>query len=235
MRIVICDDNPRDNQIINQYVISNFDEYSEDVVDSTYSANDLINFCLKVEPDILFLDIELGDMNGIELAKALRSKYPTLIIVYITNHPNYVFSSFETEPLNFLTKPIDQFQFNKTYQRIIKKYTEIHRTIPIKWQNDSVNLEIKDICYIEGYNRHLVFRLCNGDSYEIVGKIDDVYKTLKIHGFVKSHQGFVVNMLHIKDFGESEIRMKNGETVLMSVRKRLKTKEAYSEYINRRF
>ena len=98
-----------------------------------------------------------------------------------------------------------------------------------------VNLEIKDICYIEGYNRHLVFHLYNGESYEIVGKIDEMYKFLKIHGFVKSHQGVVVNMLHIKDFGESEIYMKNGESVLMSVRKRLKTKEAYSEYINRRF
>lgn len=235
MRIVICDDNPRDNQIIKQYVISNFDEYSEGVVDSTYSASELIKFCLKEEPDIFFLDIELGDMNGIELAKVLRNKFPTLIIVYITNHPNYVFSSFETEPLNFLTKPIDRFQFNKTYQRIIKKYTEIHRSIPIKWQNDSVNLEIKDICYIEGYNRHLVFRLYNGDSYEVVGKIDDIYKALKIHGFVKSHQGYIVNMLYIKEFGESEIYMKNGEIVLMSVRKRLKTKETYTNYLNRRF
>ena len=71
--------------------------------------------------------------------------------------------------------------------------------------------------------------------YEIVGKLDEMYNYLKVHGFVKSHQGFVVNMLHIKDFGESEIRMKNGVTVLMSVRRRLKTKEAYSDYINRRF
>lgn len=81
---------------------------------------------------------------------------------------------------------------------------------------------------------YLVFRLYNGDSYEVVGKIDDIYKALKIHGFVKSHQGYIVNMLHIKEFGESEIHMKNGEIVLMSVRKRLKTKEAYSNYLQRR-
>ena len=174
-------------------------------------------------------------MNGIDLAKYLRSEFPALIIVYITNHPDYVFSCFETEPLNFLRKPIDKIEFNKTFQRIIKKYTEIHKCVPIKWQNDSVNLEIKDICYIEGYNRHLVFHLYNGDSYEVVGKIDEMYNILRVHGFVKSHQGFVVNMLHIKDFGESEIHMKNGKTVLMSVRKRLKTKEAYSDYINRKF
>lgn len=88
---------------------------------------------------------------------------------------------------------------------------------------------------MKAINRHLVFHLYNGDCYEIVGKINEIYKSLKVHGFVKSHQGFVVNMLHIKDFGESEIYMKNGETILMSVRKRLKTKETYSDYINRRF
>lgn len=49
------------------------------------------------------------------------------------------------------------------------------------------------------------------------------------------HQGYIVNMLHIKEFGESEIYMKNGEIVLMSVRKRLKTKETYTNYLNRRF
>lgn len=235
MRILVCDDEQRYCQIVNEYILSNFDENSEGVIETFNSAKALVSFCLKNEPDILFLDIELGDMNGIELAKYLRSEFPALIIVYITNHPDYVFSCFETEPLIFLRKPIDKTEFNKTFQRIIKKYTKIHKCIPIKWQNDSVNLEIKDICYIEGYNRHLVFHLYNGDCYEIVGKINEIYKSLKVHGFVKSHQGFVVNMLHIKDFGESEIYMKNGETILMSVRKRLKTKETYSDYINRRF
>ena len=55
------------------------------------------------------------------------------------------------------------------------------------------------------------------------------------YGFVKSHQGFIVNMLHIKSFGDNEIILKNGECVLMSVRKKLKTKETYYNYINRRY
>lgn len=234
MRILICDDEQRYCQIVKEYILSNFDENSEGIIDTFNSAKELVSFCLKNEPDILFLDIELGDMNGIELAKYLRSEFPSLIIVYITNYPDYVFSSFETEPLSFLTKPINHFQFNKTYQRILKKYIEIHKSITVKWQNDSINLEIKDICYIEGYNRHLIFKLCNGDEYEVVGKINDIYDTLKIYGFVKSHQGYVVNMQHIKEFGKSEIYMRNGKTVLMSVRKRLKTKEAYSNYLQRR-
>lgn len=234
MRILVCDDEQRYCQIVKKYIMSILDENSECVVETFNSAEKLVSYCIKHKPDILFLDIELGDMNGIELAKYLRNKFPDLIIVYITNHPNYVFSCFETEPLNFLRKPIDKEELNKTFQRIIKKYTQLHKFIPIKWQNELVNVEIKDICYVEGYNRHLEFHLFNGDCYEIVGRIDEIYDFLKLYGFIKSHQGFIVNMLHIKSFGKDEIYMKNGDTVLMSIRRRLTTKEAYSDYINRR-
>ena len=235
MRILICDDEHLWRKTIKEYVLTNLDEDSESIVDLFSSSKELIEYCSKNKPDVLFLDIELSDMNGLDLARQLRKEHPTIIIVYITNHPNYVFSCFETEPLNFLRKPIDPIEFKKTFQRIINKYTELHKYIPIKWQNDVVNLEVSDICYVEGYNRHLIFRLYNGESYEVVGRISEIYKTLKVYGFVKSHQGFIVNMLHIKSFGENEIYMKNGDSVLMSVRKRLKTKEAYADYIIRSF
>ncbi len=232
MRILVCDDERFWCKTIKEYVLSNLDEESESIVEIFYSGKELVEYCFENRPDVLFLDIELSDTNGLDLAKQLRKDFPAIIIVFITNHPNYVFSCFESEPLNFLRKPLESLEFNKTFQRIIKKYRELHKSIPIKWQNDSINLEISDICYIEGYNRHLIFRLYNGESYEIVGRINEMYKVLQVYGFVKSHQGFIVNMLHIKSFGENEIYMKNGDSVLMSVRKRLSTKEAYTEYIN---
>lgn len=235
MRIVVCDDDIRYCEAIRNYLISNLDENYESVIDIFNSAVGLVSFCTKYSPDILFLDIELGDMNGIELAKCLRREFPDLILIYITSHHNYVFNCFETVPLNFLRKPLNRHELDKTFKMLIERYREIHKTIPIKWHKDLINLEIRDICYIESYSRHLIFRLINGDSYEVVGKINDIYDNLKIHGFVKSHQGFVVNMLYIKNFGRNEIYMKNGATVLMSMRKKRQTREAYSEYVTRGF
>lgn len=231
MRVLICDDEQMHCEIIKKYIVSNLDENSECVIDIFHSAKDLVTFCLKTTPDVLFLDIELGDMNGIELARHLRNEFPNLILIYFTCHHDYVFSCFESEPFNFLRKPVNKEEFDKTFRRILSRYMEIHKYIPIKWQNDSVNVEIKDICYIEGCNRHLLFRLYNGGRYEIVGKIDEVFSYLKSYGFVKSHQSFIVNMRHIQEFGENEIYMKNGEKVMMSVRNRLKIKETYSNYL----
>ncbi|MCD7723869.1 MAG: LytTR family DNA-binding domain-containing protein [Clostridiales bacterium] len=232
MRIMVCDDDSAHCDIIERLIYANLDEAFESDVLKFYSAGDLVEFCKNNVPDILFLDIELGDMNGINLAKNLKEKFPNIIIVYVSSHPKYVFACFETEPLNFLKKPPDKDEFAKTFSRVIKKYLQIHKTFPVKWHNELNNLEIKDICYVEGYNRHLQFHLYNGDSYKAVGRIDEIYKELRLYGFVKTHQGFIVNMQHIKSFGENEIYMKNGDTVLMSVRRRLKAKEIYAGYIN---
>ena len=235
MRIVVCDDDKDCCQWIKNCILSNLEEKSESVVDICNSATELLSFSNRFKLDILFLDIELGDINGIELAKMLRKKFSDLIIIYVTNHPNYVFSCFETEPLNFVRKPIDRVKFDYIFGMAIKKYNDIHKFIPIKWQNDSVNIEINDICYIEGYHRHLTFHLFNGEQYEIVGKISSISNELKTYDFIKIHQGYIVNMLHIKNFGETDVYMKNDAVVPMSVRKKLVSKEAYSNYINRRY
>lgn len=135
----------------------------------------------------------------------------------------------------FLKKPIDRVEFNKTFQMIVKKYRMLHKFVNVRWQNEVVNLEIKDICYIEGYNRHLNYHLYNGDSYEVIGKIDQTYNDLKIYGFVKSHQGFIVNMMYVKSINDKEICLKNGETVPLSFRRKSASKEIFYNYINRRY
>lgn len=235
MRILVCDNDDKYCRIITEYIMSNLDESSESVVETFNSAKDLVAFCLDNKPDILFLDIELGDINGIEVAKYFRDEFPNLIIVYIFSHYDYVFSCFETEPLSFLKKPIDRVEFNKTFQMIVKKYRMLHKFVNVRWQNEVVNLEIKDICYIEGYNRHLNYHLYNGDSYEVIGKIDQTYNDLKIYGFVKSHQGFIVNMMYVKSINDKEICLKNGETVPLSFRRKSASKEIFYNYINRRY
>ena len=235
MRILVCDDELKYCREINDYIVSTFDENSESVVEMFNSALDLVSFCMKYKPDVVFLDVELGKVNGIELARCLRQEFPELLLVYISAHPDYVFDSFETLPLNFLRKPFNKEEFDRTFKMIVKKYNETHKFLLIKLHKDYINLEIRDICYIESHSRHLIFRLFSGESYESVGKIDDVYKKLKAYDFVKSHQGYLVNMMYIKSFGKNEINMKNGESVLMSIRRKKQTKEIYSKYVFRRY
>jgi len=75
MRILICDDEHLWRKTIKEYVLTNLDEDSESIVDLFSSSKELIEYCSKNKPDVLFLDIELSDMNGLDLARQLRKEH----------------------------------------------------------------------------------------------------------------------------------------------------------------
>ena len=234
MRICICDDEKAavfdiENRL-KEFENSNNVSFE---IDSFYSLDECKNGILQNDYDVVIMDIEVGDGNGIEALIEIKRDKPDIIVFYVSAYPEYVFSSFETEPLNFIKKPIDAEIFYKTIQRAVDKYVSLNESISVKWRHTATELLIKDICYIEGYQRHLLYHLINSEKYEAVGKLSKLCPQLLPHGFVQSHQGFLVNMQQIKSFGEDEIYMKNGDTVLMSVRRKLATKQAYYEYLMR--
>ena len=235
MRICICDD---DLTFCNE-ICRMLSEYEKNNTNIQFETETFCNFsdCRNKLCDgmfdIVLMDIEIGGENGINRIADVKVDKPDLIVIYVSAHPHYVFDSFETEPINFLTKPVDNALFNSTMQRAIKKYTDINQSIAIKWHHTTTQVLIKDICYVESYNRHILYHLNNKQIYETVGKLPKVATELEPHGFVQCHQGFLVNMNYIGSFGEDEIYMKNGDTVLMSIRKKLSTKQAYYEYLTR--
>lgn len=232
MIIYICDDNRTACESIEELIKKQPEYNSSCEISKLSSANELHESFNKNMADVLFMDIELEDANGINIVSDLKAIKPELIVVYVTNHSNYVFDVFDTEPINFLTKPIDTERFSSTFKRVVSKYNSLHSTISIKQQNNTIELEIKDICFIEGYNRHLKYHLVDKEVIEVVGKIDKAFKELQSHSFIRTHQGFVVNMMYIKRFGNDQITMKNGEIALMSTRKKLEAKKTYYSYVN---
>ncbi|MCC8072625.1 MAG: response regulator [Clostridiales bacterium] len=90
MKILVCDDEQKYCYIVKHLIYEILGEFSESVVYTIDSGKQLIEYCNTSCPDILFLDIELGNSNGIELAKTIRNKFPNLIIEYISNYPDYV-------------------------------------------------------------------------------------------------------------------------------------------------
>ena len=232
MNIYICDD----DKDFCDYLKTVLQNHKDNITKDIFCFNDSESLLIGIEkqtPDILFMDIELHKENGIETIKEIRKTHFSIIVVYISAYPQYVFSSFDTEPLTFLTKPVDEKELYKTFDRVLKKYQDIHQEIIVKWHHTPIKIQINNICYVEGYNRHLVFHMYNKEVIEVVGKLEKVFHELQPHGFTQSHQGFIVNMMYIKSFGNDEIFMDNGDIVLMSVRKKLSTKETYYKYLMR--
>ena len=209
MRIVICDDNPRDNQIIKQYVISNFDEYSEGVVDSTYSANDLIKFCLKVEPDILFLDIELGADNGVDLANKIKNKKKNSIVVFTTSHTDYMAEAFDVHAFNYIVKPVTMQKVDKIVTQLEEVINSRDDKLIFRCNRELVSTYYDDIVYMESSKR-IINLITTNMEYQFYGKINDVYNELPELIFGKTRSGCIVNYRYVSRVDKSNVWCRRG-------------------------
>ena len=182
--------------------------------------------------DIIFLDIELNGINGIEAAGLIKELAPETIVIFVSSHSRYIFDAFRIEALHFLVKPIKPEEFSEVFNRAMKKYTKINASVVLKWESVRNKIQISTISYVEGYRRHLCVHTANG-TFEAVGKISEIYEILKPHGFVRVHQGFIVNMNYIKSFNVNEVELTDGSRVAVSVRKKQEALKTYDIFIRK--
>ncbi len=233
MKIAICDDEKimrneveslvrSFNALPAQFETAHFD--SGEQLEAHYTAGG--------RADIIFLDIEMGKSNGIETAEKIRALQRDAIIIFISSHRGYVFDAFRVEALHFILKPIDKYEFDEVFTRAINKHHLLNSYLSFKWENDRRKIAINDIIYIESYNRRLSVHTVN-DVFDTTGKMNDLAKTLETHGFLRIHQGFLVNMNYIRVFDKTNVSLTNGETVMISVRKRSEALKAFDRYLRK--
>ncbi len=233
MKICICDDDCFTVREI-RGLLEPFQTEAESFNISDFSCGeDLIEFYKSGGSfDIVFIDIEMKGMNGIEAAETIREFAPETIIIFVSSHSSYIFDAFRIEALHFLVKPIKEKEFAEVFTRAMKKYTAVNASVFLKWESVRNKISINKISYVEGYRRHLTVHTAEG-VFESVGKISEIYEILKPHGFVRVHQGFIVNMNYIKNFNTTEIELTDGSKVAVSVRKKQEALKAYDIFIRK--
>lgn len=233
MRICICDDDNILHQEIRNLLFPFFTESGLPQITDLFSGDELIShYSSSKDFDIIFLDIEMGKINGIDTATEIRKYSPEAIIVFVSSHKNYVFDAFRCEAFHFLVKPINQEEFDDVFNRALHKYRVMNEKYFVCWHSCRKSLSIADITYIEGYRRRLKVHVA-GEEYEHIGKVSDAYEKLKPHGFLRVHQGFIVNMRHIKSFESMSILLTDGTRVPIGGRRRPEALKMYDKYIQK--
>lgn len=168
--------------------------------------------------------------KGLTTAEIIRRKHPEKPIIISGETDEYIYDAFRTEALYYLKKPFSEEEFSETFKRLLAKSRAINPCLYLRWKSERYVLNISDIIYIEGYNRHLTFYTTDGE-FSSVGKLQNVFEKLCIHGFLRIHQGYAVNMNHIKYFGTGEVTVSDGTKVMISSRKRSDALKIYDEFL----
>lgn len=234
MKIAVCDDSLQYRQII----INNLKCHSliPDLSYTEFSCSEdlLCSYNNGERFDIIFLDVEMGEIDGVEAGIRIREYDSKAIIIFISNYPQYAIPAYDCEAFYFIVKPIEPTKFIKVISKAIERYKLFNQYYIIKNKGQVKKIAINDIYYVEIYRKHLIFHTITG-KYETIGKISEALTNLSPYGFCQIHQGYLVNMSKIKDFDEFDIILDNNEKVMISVRKKAEVLRTYANYLERNF
>lgn len=231
MKIFICDDDSSSRAQIKTY-LDIYGPCSHLEISEFATGVEMIRALKSGHADIIFLDIEMEIIDGIDTAKLIRITDRRAIIIFVSSHQERVFDAFDCEAFHFITKPFTQQKFNDVFAKAIQKYKFLNKTIPVQWKNTSVELPIEKIKYFESYRKHVIFHTYDGE-YQMIANLSDVLNELSPYGFTQTHQGYAVNMNLIRRFDGLDILLDDGTKVPMSVRKKAEVVSTYAKYVTR--
>jgi len=189
--------------------------------------------------NVYFLDINLGtSMNGLELAKQIRSFDPACYISFITGHPELCMTVFKyhIEAFEYLIKPVTYQALEECLIAISKHYSNTknlrrnskNSMIKIRSGNCDYNLDLNDIIYVESVNQKLVVNTYNR-KIEFFGYLKDIINDLNKGGnnFYRCHRSYIININHVKEanYKDSYLIMSNGDKCYMSRQQKAEIKE----------
>ena len=230
MRIAICDDEQNfldDFRRITDKLYRSLDM----LVDSFSSGSALLKqFRLKAY-DLVFLDIEMPEMDGITLAEELRTLSEEVSIVFLTSHIEYAIKGYEVNALRYLTKPTEEQKIRDVIDRVLHKL-ETEKQLWIKTDEGDMRLRLTDILFIESQNQNVVINTST-DSYSVRGNMNDYEKRLTPEGFFRVHRGYLVSLARVTRISGKEVVMEDGTALPVSRSKESKLRDALFSFVSR--
>lgn len=240
IRIAICDDNVQHSTELENIILDCMDKYPNikietDVFDSGSSLLNNMNLCIETY-QILFLDIEMDAINGIETAYEIRKSDRNLIIIYVTSYYKYTLESFKVAPFRYLLKPIDKKKIEKVLLEAIREIKLNNQYLFFKYQNRQYQLAAENIISISSEKgRMLKIITSDGEEeFQFYGRLKDMENQLNPLIFVKVNQGTILNLNYVHIISGVELQLTNGDTFFISRGQKKVVKEAYKGFIKRR-
>ena len=154
--------------------------------------------------DVVFMDIEMPLMNGMEAAGHLRKVDPYVPLVFITDLKQYALKGYEVEAMDFLVKPVNYASFSTMMERVCRRTTKKEEQLTLSTAQCTFNVNINDIYYIEMLNHYVYYHTVT-DEISFFGSLSDEEKRLPQDRFVRCNSGFIVNLAQVKKVQDNDV------------------------------
>lgn len=234
MRIAICDDFLADREELGR-IIEKWAEQCNTVIKIFHysTGEDLVDFYQNgLNHEIIFLDIFMDKLSGIETAFKIREVNRDVSIVFLTSTPEFAIEGYSVNADGYLLKPIRKYEsklFTLLNTLNEKWMSNVSRSIFIKNASEGQRIRFSDILYLESEGKSIVVHKIPKGSYTCYGKLGEISEKLDSR-FLYCNRSYIVNMDYIVGVKDDFV-MHNGDIIPIKVRLRKEIKAKYFEYI----
>ncbi|MCI8484257.1 MAG: response regulator transcription factor [Lachnospiraceae bacterium] len=235
MRIAVCDDEKVMRDTIAQRIQRFYPSYQ---IVKYERGEQLLED--PEENDLIFLDIQMEGMDGIETAKQLRKHNSQAVLVFLTAWEEYVFQAFDVDAFHYLVKPLKKEKFYQVLEAAVNRVKENilfqgkgeeKRSIVIKTGGTSRKIIVDEIIYVEVRNRKLTLYTWK-DKIEFYGKLSELERKLG-EDFIRPHRSYLIHFRYVQKYCAAEITLEDGTVILLAKQRYGEFVKQYLKYLKR--
>ncbi|MCL1994784.1 MAG: LytTR family DNA-binding domain-containing protein [Defluviitaleaceae bacterium] len=227
MRIAICEDNEKEQQRLSAAILDWAEARKLNIeIKCYYNADQFLFAWPDVAFDLIFLDINMGDMSGIELAKKIREHDKNVLIVFVTSFSQYVLEGYDVNALHYLIKPLSVTKLIPILDKANVVWSSLRKDMLIV-SNDSgrIKLPYGNIYYISMVG-HIAEICTENDVYEL-RKTAAEFEALLPTYFIRCHRSYIVNLLKADCVYKDSLSLSNEKTLPISRRNTKRVNDAF--------
>lgn len=213
--IAVCEDDPAQTEYIASLVKAWASENDFKIRISPFGNAEsfLFQYAGDKSFDILLLDIEMGKMSGVELAKLIRKENREIQIIFITGYMEYISEGYDVEALHYLLKPVSKDKLSSVLDRAVLRVKGRERCIMLHAGDEMVRIPLYEIRYLEVQKNYVTIHA--QENYEVKKPLRELEKELD-DSFFKTGRSFWVNLRYITRTARNEVVLKDGARIPLS-------------------
>jgi len=241
MKVAIIEDEPVHAELLAGY-LKNWGRKRQVLVEIIHYAS-AENFLFEWETErdftILFVDIQMEKMNGMDMAKLVRKRDGEISIIFTTGVPDYIEEGYEVEAIHYLMKPINEKKIAQCMDKVMSRSSNMHYIL-VNSKDEVYKVAAEQINYIEARGHGCVIEtVCREDGkirtelLEVKEGISNLESQVGPYGLVKCHRSYLCGIRNIHHIGRAEIVFDNGSSIPVSRRHQKEVNQAFIRYFRK--
>lgn len=232
MRVAICDDE-KPMQTILENLLDEFGRLRNiDIsIDKFDNGHDLLRVLNEKEYEIVFMDHQMQDIDGMETSRLIRSRNTDCVIIFVSAFPEVAVDSYEVNAFRFIVKPINKEKLFKAIDDHLRSI-DYDNLLILNTNDGKWKIKMSDIIYAEAKGKHTIVRTAQ-KSFEINIHMKKIEDKLPSEKFCRCQRAYIAGFAHINNHTNAEIIFDNGERAQIGKAYYAKFKNAFQEYIMR--